>query len=244
MFGFQALNDNSSVTISDQYPVLVYSQRGQIVVQNTSVVDREAVGVAMFATPIQQTAPPRLFLRFNSGRHDSCVIYLDMIGSAGNWTGFRVRSGAIGGNTLPRHVFDYVACRYSTPTAPTGYGIAVYNASGVPVYKSSDRVVKYTKFTKAWYRNGNGGMFLNLYPSGITIEDDDYIDTSPFNRGNAHMRIDDLQFTSMRMLSGGQRTLALVSQCSISISALGGPQEVGSTYFCLPICKFPISQYP
>lgn len=243
MFGFQAINDAGSITISDQYPNLVYSERGQIVVQNSSVVDRPAVGSVTFSKPVLQSAPPSVFVRFNSGRHSSCTIYLQMLGSPGNWTGMTIRAAAIGGGVLPRHVLDYVICKFTTPEEPTGFGLAVYDGNGAPTYKSQDAAVKYTKFTKSWSRSGTAN-FVILTPSGISIEIDDYIEISSINRGNAHQPLlQNYQYSSLDLLTDDIRVLRLITQNSIQIG-VGGPTQVGSTFFCIPIAKFPISVYP
>lgn len=247
-FGFEALNNSDSITLSSDYPVLVYSHRGQIVVENTSVVDRPAVGSVGFPSPIQQPTPPKIFIRFNSGRHNSCNIYLVMNGSPNNWTGFTVYAGAIGGGTLPRHVLDYVVCKLTDQNQPTSpFGMVIYDADGNQTYKSEDRLVKYNKFTMAWsyvWIEGSFSSFSNLRPVGITIENDDYIELSSMNRSNAHLGISDSagMYLSVQILSGGVRQLVLVRQ--YSSLAIVRPQEVGNTFFCIPICKFPLSNYP
>lgn len=242
MFGFQATNELGSLTISDNFPNLVFQERGQIIVRNTSVTDRPAYGVSYFNQPVTQQSPPNIFIRFNSGNHETCNIYMSMLGSPGNWIGFAVWAGAIGGTTLPRHVLDYVLCKFTDSKPATGFGMVVYDSQGNQTYKSEDKSVKFSKFTKSWFRNDNGGEFVNIFPLGITIENDDYIDISSMNRGNVHMSLQRTQFTSVRILSGGVRTLALVSQNTVSLG-IGGPKQLASTNFCIPICKFPIEIY-
>lgn len=248
-FGFEAKNDSGSVTLSDEYPTLVYSHRGQIVVQNTSVVDRPAVGSVGFPAPIQQLAPPKVFIRFNSGRHNSCNVYLAMNGSANNWTGFTIYAGALGGGTLPRHVLDYVVCKLTDNNPASGFGMAIYDSTGKLTYKSQDRPVRYSKFTKSWsysVTSSLGTYFANLTPVAISIDLDDYYDLSSMNRGSALFTPYEgsarMQYVSVQILSGGVRTLQLVQQNSSSLYTT--PLEVGNTFFCIPICKFPTSQYP
>jgi hypothetical protein len=243
MFGFQAKNDQGSITISDQFPNLIYSERGQIVVQNTSVVDRPAVGSVTFTNPVTQAAPPIIFIRFNSGRHGSCTIYLQMNGTPGNWTGMTIRAAAIGGGTLPRHVLDYVVCRTANTSPASGYGMAVYDSNGNPTYKSQDVHVKYSKFTKSWTRSGTE-FFVILTANSISIEDDDYIEVSSMNRGNANMSLfPNYMYSSLDLLTGGTRVCRLIIQNSVTQGS-GGPMEANSTFFCMPICKFPQSVYP
>lgn len=249
-FGFEATNNSGSVLLSDIYPTLVYSHRGQIIVENGSVVDRPAVGSVSFPSAIQQIVPPKIFIRFNSGRHNSCNVYLVMNGSPNNWTGFTMYAGAIGGGTLPRHVLDYVVCKLTDNIPPVSpYGMVIYDSTGKQTYKSEDRPVRYDRFTKSWslsVTNAGGGIyFTNLNPVGITIVTDDYIELSPMNRGNAHFTADGNNtgmYTSTQLLSGGTRVLQLVMQNSSSLYTQ--LSEVGNTFFCMPICKFPTSQYP
>lgn len=240
MFGFQAINNSGSVTINDNFPLLIFSERGQVVVENTSVVDRPAEGSFLFLRPKKQLSPPKIFVRFNSGRHGSCDVYLAMIGSPGNWTGATIYAGAIGGGILPRHVLDYVVCETTPPDLVDEYGMVIYNSLGQPTYKSEDKLVKYTKFTSSWSSSASDQFTYNYSPIGISIDLDDYIDISSMNRGPAWMNNTYVRFTSMRLLSGGVRVLGLTLQLYSTGGSQGSPS---GRKFCIPICKFPNSVY-
>lgn len=239
MFGFQAINNSGSVTLNSEYPTLVFSERGQVVVQNTSVVDRPAVGSFSFSSPKTSLAPPKVFIRFNSGRHPSCEVYLGMLGSPGNWTGCIMYAGAIGGGTLPRHVIDYVICETATPSVNSDYGMVIYDSSGNPTYKSEDRPVKYNKFTRFWTSSAINQFNFLYSPSGVTIDSDDFMDISSMNRGPSWMSGANVSYTSMQILSGGVRMLRL----GIQIRTTGGNINAAGYQFCIPICKFPSDVY-
>lgn len=239
MFGFQAINNAGSVTLNDQFPTLVFSERGQVVVQNTSVVDRPAVGSFSFITAKTNVAPPKIFVRFNSGRHSSCEIYIVMQGGPGNWTGAIVYAGAIGGGTLPRHVIDYVVCDVANQNVTSDYGMVIFNADGVITYKSEDAPVKYSKFTRFWTSTAINQFNFLYTPSGITIDSDDFMDVSSMNRGPSWMNGANVSFTSMQIYSGGVRMLRL----GIQIRTSGGNISSAGFQFCIPVCKFPSDVY-
>lgn len=246
MFGVEFLNSEKSVLISAFDRPLVFAFRGTVNVQNTSVVDRPAVGTVVFAAPIPTVAPPRLFVRLNSSRHSSMELYVVMNGSSGAWTGFTIYASAQGGGTLPLYVLDYVIARpsFREPTRTWGMQI-LEKGSERTLFSSDEYIVRFSKFTKKWTLSvsfsSDFSIIYYTYNSGVTIDIDDYIDVTFFNRGIVLQTIFDVTYTSVRIYDGGVRVLNLQTQ---SFSDSSAPKSVGDINFCTPICKFPASKYP
>lgn len=239
MFGFQAVNNSGSVTLNSDYPTLAYSGRGSVVVQNPSVVDRPAVGYFSFGAVRTQIAPPRIFVRFNSGRHASCLIYLAMNGSPGAWYGAWIYAGAQGGGTLPYYVIDYVICETASTTVNDNFGMVIYDSTGKPTYKTEDLPVKYNKFTRTWVSQVINQFNFTYYPAGIAIDNDDFIDISSMNRGPVFLNTSNVAYTGMYIFRGGARTC----QLSVSLRVTGGNVNPTGINFSIPICKFPSNIY-
>lgn len=243
-FGFEAINDNNSVIISSDSRPLVYIGRGQVSLTN-SVVDRPAVGSTTFPTVTTQ-APPRIFVRLNSSRHASMNCYVYINGSPGNWTGFTMYAGAQGGGTLPLYVLDYTLCipsGGSGTSLTSGYGMVLYGEDGQEVFNNTQRIVRFGKFTKVWSYTINitsTATFHNLN-SNVSIDPDDYIDITYFNRGIVLQQVVNAMFTSLILYSNSVRVLQMQTQATNRTDQI---LDAGITYYCTPICKFPIDRYP
>lgn len=244
MIGFEALNLQNSVTISSANRPLVYSHRGQVVVANGSVVDRPAVGSISFPAPIPTAAPPRLFVRVASSRHSSMEMYVVINGSSGAWTGFTIYAAAQGGGTLPQYILDYVIARPSFREPKGDWVFQLLDENGATVFCNEEILVRFSRFTKKWSLTQSGasgsGAYYTFY-SGMTIDPDDFIDVTFFNRGIVAQTIEGLMFTGARLYSGSTRVLALQTQCSLNTSR---PTLPSGMNFCTPICKFPVDRFP
>lgn len=243
MFGFEAINNDNSVIVSNTNSHLIFSERGTVDVRNNSVVDRPAVGTATFTTPVLTIAPPKVFARLVSSRHSSMTIYTALIGSPGNWTGFRIYAAARGGGILPLYVVDWVCCKNFDRPTTADYGFALYDENGVEIFSSDKKLVKYSKFTKSWTvaRTLSGSLFYYTWtPTDILISPDDYIDITSINRGMVSQFVDLKQFTSLIIYRDNSPTLLLQTQAGTSQSS---PQQTDIRKFCMPICKFPTSIY-
>lgn len=242
-FGFEAINDNSSVIVSSESRPLVYVSRGQVSITN-SVVDRPASGSAGFPA-ISTQAPPRVFVRLNSSRHSSMACYITINGSPGNWTSFTIYAAAQGGGTLPLYVVDYVLCVPSGGIGTdltSGYGMVLYGEDGQAVFNHTQRIVKFSKFTKTWtYSKSGSNPTFHTLNSNVTIDLDDYIDITYFNRGTVLQQVVNIMFTGLVLYSSSTRVLRMQTQATNFTDEI---LDVGISNYCTPICKFPVAQYP
>lgn len=242
-FGFEAVNNEESVIISSVSRPLIYHYRSQISASN-SVVDRPASGTASFPVVTTQ-APPRIFIRVNSTRHSSVSCYVTVNGSPGNWGSFSVFVAAQGGGTLPLYVFDFVVCLPSGGSwtdVTEGYGMVIYSENGTPIFNHKQRIVKFSKFTKNWTygKSGLNPSYHTLY-SNISIDIDDYIDVTYFNRGVVLQQVVNVMFVGLVLMSSGTRVLWMQTQAT---NATDNIQDVAVSNYSTPICKFPTSRYP
>ncbi|WP_432755574.1 hypothetical protein [Pseudomonas sp. WMBT8] len=236
-YGFVAVNDHGSVSISSVYKVLVFSERGQFRIQSR-YTDKEGKGQFTFAKPIRTVEPPQIFLRTISASHASLGLYTSIEGSSGNWTGFHVTSAVRGGSVLQDYLMEFVSCKYSDQGSSSEYGLEVRDAQNRIMFVSSDRVVRYGKFSKSW--TVGRGRFVDIYYSDLTVDADDFISVSSLDRGIMWFA-NDSKYAGITILEGGVPVLQIFNQRHY----LERFYWQGSDGFCLsiPVCKFPIERY-
>lgn len=215
-----------------------------MVVSNGSVVDRPAVGSISFPAPVPTSAPPRLFVRFDSSRHGSMEMYVVINGRAGAWTGFTIYAAAQGGGTLPQYVLDYVIARPSFREPKGDWVFQLLDDKGQTVFCNEEILVRFSRFTKKWTFSGGwgGGQgYYHTFNSGLLIESDDFIDVTFFNRGLVMQTSRAMMFTGVVLYTGNARVFRLQTQCSNSTTR---PIGIAAFNFCTPICKFPLDRFP
>lgn len=206
-------------------------------------MDRPATGSISFASPIRDSSPPRLFVRLSSSRHGSLEVYVVINGVPGAWTGFTIYAAAQGGKTLPLYELDYVVARPSFREPASDWAFQLLDGAGKTVFCSDEVIVRFSKFTKKWVlrsATGAAGLYYNTLYSGVTIEFDDFVDVTFFNRGLVVQFAQGLMYTGIQLYSGGVRVFNLQAQCSNSLTR----DASGSINFCTPICKFPVDRFP
>ena len=235
-YGLSVTNDFNSVVISSDYKVLVFAERRLFQI-TSRYSDREGGAELAFLKPITTVEPPHVFVRYISGRHPGLSLYLTMRGSSGNWTGFKVTSAVAGGSTTQNFAMEFVACKYSDTKSKDNYGLELFGEDGKIVYSSSDRIVRYSRFTKAWkYVNGR---YVDEYLSQMAIDPDDFISISSFDFGVAWFT-GSSNYAGLKLLTGGVRSLTMNVNKD---TTMGFPKYQERTMFSLPICKFPIERY-
>lgn len=238
-FGLSAINGEGAVVISSDSKVLVFSERGEFRIQSR-YTDAPGYGVFGFARPILTQEPPQVFLRIVAPSHPSLSLYTTLLGGPGNWTGFKVTSGAMGGKSLQNHLMEFVSCKYSDQKSKSAYGLEIYEDNAKVSFSSSDRVVRYGRFTKGWTYS-QPSTFFNNWDSGLVMTPDEFVSVSSMDRGVSWF-INHAQYASLQLLSGNVRKIAI----SVQRSTLGDSINVdnlGVTFFSIPICTFPIERY-
>lgn len=236
-FGLEVIGDSKAVTISSYNKVLVFSERGSFSVQSR-FSDATGTGVVSFTKPVRTEEAPQLFVRIVTPNGPVLTIYTTILGGPGNWTGFRITSAASG--FIQGHTLEYVCCKYSDNVSSDTYGLQIWDKDGGPIYASSDRVVRYGKFTKSWTYSAGGTVpnSHDTWNSNISIEIDDFISVSSIDRGTVWFT-GHYQYTGLQLLVGYVRLLKIDCQRSY----LGNGLFSTSSFFSMPICKFPIAKY-
>jgi hypothetical protein len=236
-YGLSVTNNSGSIVISSNYRVLVYSERGtfKITSQNT---DREGFGQVVFLRPVLTQEPPQVFLRYASGVHNTLGIFTVLQGGPGNWTGFYVTSAVRGNPSLQNYDIEYVSCMYSDRPNASRYGLELRDGAGSIVYASSDRVVKYSKFSKSW--TWTQGSSVDYYDSNLTIDADDFVAVTSIDRGVSWFT-GGASYAGMTLMQNGVRMLRIIR--NIPGGGLWFNQGTNGTCLAIPVCKFPIARY-
>lgn len=236
-FGISVTNNSNSVMITSQYKIMVFSERGTFRIQS-QYTDKEGSGAVNFLKPILTQEPPQIFLRHVSGVHPNLGVYTTILGGPGNWTGFRMTSAVRGGSTLQNYLVEYVSCKYADKQSTDLFGMNIWDEAGVILFSASDRVVRYSKFSKVWTKTA--GSTVDIYSSNLTIDSDDFISVSSVDRGLVWFA-DGADYVGITLLDNNVPSLKISAQRS------GGGYDyslgVNGQNFCIPVCKFPTSRY-
>lgn len=238
-YGFRAVNDFGSVTISSVYKVLVFSERGAYQV-TSQYIDRGGEGAVSFTKAITTQEAPQVFVRVQSASHATLGIYISMVGSAGNWTGFRTFSAAPGASPLQNFTLEYVACKFADSVQASGYGMNIYDSNGRPVFSAQDKIVRYSKFATNWTMVTDQSNYRVFTPN-IDLDWDDFICVSAFDRG-LNWATANSQFSAFNIWLNWAPNLNTYVQ---RITSLGYWywQGTNGTNFTVPVCKFPADRY-
>lgn len=238
-YGFQAVNDYSTVTISSTLKVMVFSERGTIRI-TSSYTDRGGQGQAAFIRPIRTQEAPQIFLRVQSATHASLGLACTILGGPGNWTGFIIDTAATGSAPLQNFVLEFVSCKFCDAVQGTGYGIDILDAGGFPVFSAQDKIVRFNKFATVWTMVLDAAT-QRIFTPNVTIDADDFICVSAMDRG-VNWFTDNSEFAGFNVWANWAPNLTLYCQ---RITALGYWywQGMNGTQFTVPICKFPADRY-
>jgi hypothetical protein len=236
-YGLSVTNNSGSVLISNDYRMLVFSERGNFNI-TSRYTDREGAGSVVFARPIQTSEAPQIFLRHVRGVHSSLGVYITLAGGPGNWTGFAVTSAVRNGSSLQDYDMEFVACKYSNQTSKDMYGLELYDGAAQPIFASDDRVVTYSKFAKNWTRAQ--GSTVYVFTSDLSIDGDDFVSVSSIDRGVMWFA-GGAGFVGMTLLENNLPVLKITA--TVSGGGYWYYQGVNGTNFCIPVCKFPLTRY-
>lgn len=238
-YGFEAVNDYGSVTVSSTYKVMVFSERGTVRV-TSEYTDRGGAGQATFLRPILTQEAPQLFVRVQNASHSALGLYATILGGPGNWTGFLLNSAASGGSSLQDFTLEYVSCKFTDAIQNSGYGMSIWDANGQPVFTTADKPVRYNKFAINWTMIVDTAA-QRIFSPNVPIAADEFICVSAMDRG-VNWFTDNSQFAAFNIWSNWAPNLTLYCQ---RITALGYWywQGLNDTTFTVPICKFPADRY-
>jgi len=134
---------------------------------------------------------------------------------------------------------EFVITKFADTRSTLEFGEEVSDENGSVVFSSSDRVVRYGKFTKNW--TVTPGATVYLYHSGLVIDADDFISVTSIDRGVSWL-INYNRYVALRIRTNSAPDLAI----NCNIQTAGGNwywQGVNGACFSIPVCKFPIGRY-
>lgn len=167
-FGLRVVNDSQAVQIDSIYRILRFKESGTVAANVTYT----------FSHPVTTQLAPWIFLRPAAG-NNPWFLNLTIHGSAGNWTGFTVRS-CYAYNTVfyarNEGGWDFIVGAWDMTPNPGAYGMNLYDASGQLIFTDSARYIKLTFQFKTWVYSGtdqDNGVKYRFYtldlPSGAEL---------------------------------------------------------------------------
>ncbi len=176
-FGLSVKNDHSYIQIDSDTPRLCALFSGSYAASGSSSV------TVTFPSPVQTVEPPCVFIRNSEGQPDVLYSGMYLVGSAGNWTGFRLDTG----NVQWRPAGKWFAAVFASRSAAT-WGLRMWGADGAVIYDSGATPVIVTKATNSWAYQGMVQLAIGsayYYRSAVIgpIAPDEYFMINPFSRG-------------------------------------------------------------
>lgn len=247
-YGFSAVNSSGSILVSSSARVLVYRFRGQGRL-TSRYTNRPGYMEVVFSSPVTSVTPPHIFIRVLSASHSSCAVITAVSGTPGNWTGFTLTSGVLGGSRLQDFLIDYVVCSTEPKVvSPTGYGFNILDEAGASVFNSSEKVCSTTKWTKKWRNRPywfdsyyGGYRYLPTDASGndMSIAVDEYCDITAVSSGFWLSWVRSIEYAAVVIWQDNANTLQIDHQGGVQ-NLRAAPADLN---FSVPICKFPLSRY-
>lgn len=140
-FGMQFTNGSNQVTLDSEYARLSVLRTGRFVANGDSGLS----STTYFATPITSQEPPLVFARPDASgvaALTACAI----LGGAGNWTGFFVRTQSVK-YTPPNG--EYFAAGFKA-TATASFGARMWDATGNLIFDSGTPSALFTRAFQNW----------------------------------------------------------------------------------------------
>lgn len=170
-YGFLAVNDDGYVQIDAEKPRLSVLSSGTY--QGTTMT----VTVS-FPQPITTQEPPCVFIRPSTATGTELYYAMSILGSAGNWTGFRISTRNVG--YLPSG--KWFAAAFA-PTASATYGLRIWDGAAARVYDSGAAPAVVTNVVQSWaYVGAVGGTLAGHYywRAAYAVDEDEYVMINPF----------------------------------------------------------------
>lgn len=136
-FGFKSINDGNYTQIDSELPRLCLLEKGSYSGSGGAVT-------VNFVSPVATVEPPMVFIRPSTS---SNAIYRTnfLLGTSGNWTGFRIT--ALNINTVPAGDW-FVAAFASRGTSK--FGMRLFSSAGDLVYDSGAYAVAVSGVLPSW----------------------------------------------------------------------------------------------
>lgn len=179
-FGLLARGDASNVQLDSDYGVLNVLAEGTYAGYGSTSGNGTMI---TFAAPITTQSAPLIFLNpdmatVNAGRCDMSMVR--PVGSAGNWTGFRVR----GRNVQYPHTGKYFAAGMRPTLSGDAYGLRLWNGGGEKTFDSGQKMARLIGPAGKWTYKGSfttpSGLLSQGWSTPWLFGDDAYFLVSPF----------------------------------------------------------------
>lgn len=171
MFGLRVRNNNDVLQVSSERPCLSVHDEGVLAIGTAYYT------VINFNQVCTTTQPPIIFVRAERGSaSEQTTFKCGVVGSPGNWTGFRL----VNGNTTQINYLHWFAAVWAPLTASGNYGMRVRDVNGNICFHSSSQLVKFSRFITSWTRI-SGDSSVSTYSSGQTLAADEYVSISQFH---------------------------------------------------------------
>lgn len=164
MFGFRARNDGGVIQVSAEHPYLSLHADGSLALGTAYQT------VINFPTVCTTQQPPLIFVKPTwASQGENLSFKCGVIGSPGNWTGFRL----VNGNTTQVSSLLWFAAIWAPLTAAGDYGMRIRDANGNICFHSSSQLIKFSRFITSWtFVSWN--TFVAELTSTVTLASDEY----------------------------------------------------------------------
>jgi hypothetical protein len=108
--------------------------------------DSNLTAIVNFPAPITTQEPPLIFARPTTSAGTAAISSVVVFGSAGNWTGFQIRTRSV--NYLQPNGKWFAAIFKSTPAAQ--YGLRMWDGAGQTVFDNGNQCAVFTRAFQNW----------------------------------------------------------------------------------------------
>jgi hypothetical protein len=173
-YGFLAVNDSGYVQIDAAKPRL--SVLSSCTYQGSSMTV-----TVNFPQVITTAEPPCVFIRPSTKTGTELYYNMLILGSAGNWTGFRITTRNV--SYYPSGKWFAAAFAPAAAGAADTYGVRMWDETSARVYDSSAAPAVVTNVVQSWTYVGtvSGTLAGNYYwRAAYAVGDDEYVMINPF----------------------------------------------------------------
>ena len=167
---FKAGDDNR-VVIDSEYSRLVVMYKGRYV----GAEENGNSSSTYFPSPITTQEQPLVFIRPDSANGIIGMSNLEIFGSAGNWTGFRVRTFNM--YTIKPVGRWFVAGYVAQPLAI--FGVRLRDANRKTIFDSGTPAAQFVRASNTWTYAGSGntgqGVSITYFNSQFNLNEDEYM---------------------------------------------------------------------